>query len=133
MKTAWKIFEYHKQINKYKTLFHGINGSRTLEYGEILANMKENVSDGSSNSKYLSGIHVIPNFNDAVKYLKKFKKRTKLLCIKKVLYYGKVWEKEHSPSNVLLVEKIKLDRKESDRFMFDELVNDYKLETVAIN
>ena len=56
MKIYYKIID---QIDgKYKTLFHGLNGSKTIPTNQWLKAEEKLVSDGSGNKKYLSGWHL---------------------------------------------------------------------------
>jgi len=101
----YKIVEKHP--DKLKTLFHGTNGSRTLELGVWLEAKIKMVRDGSGGKKYKSGWHIFKNYGDAVGFLEKFKKRRELLCIVPCLASGNVRVK---PSNsiVYLAERIKI-------------------------
>jgi len=105
-----KSNEYFKIIeiknNQFKTLFHGLNGSRKLPIEKwIMADLKT-VNDGGTS--YLSGWHVIPNLIDCQKYLKKFKNKRVLKIVQ--CKAENVWKKEHSPNNVYLAEKIFIER-----------------------
>lgn len=107
MKKAYKIVE--KVDGKVKTLFHGLNGSRTLPIGEWLtADMKE-VKDGTSKNSYTSGWHVLPTVEDCKNYLTKFKNRLDCLIIVECEVDGRIWEKEHSPSPVFLAEHMRIN------------------------
>jgi len=79
MTTWYKIVEKHS--GGLKTLFHGNNGSRFLKTNIWLeANIKM-VIDGSGGKRYLSGWHIMKNYQDAVDFLRKFRKRRELLHI----------------------------------------------------
>ena len=66
MRYAYKIFEVTDDYDaKPRTLFHGLNGSRTLTLNEWLEAEVKVVSDGGR-TKYLSGFHAYPSI-DAVK------------------------------------------------------------------
>jgi len=79
MTTWYKIVEKHP--DGFKTLFHGNNGSRLLETDVWLEANIKTVIDGSGGKRYLSGWHVLKNHQDAVDFLKKFRKRKELLYI----------------------------------------------------
>ena len=71
-KVYYKIVQL--KDDQYKTLFHGINGSKVLKPNEwINAVIKENASDGHG-STYTSGIHIIDGAENAVSYLGRFKR-----------------------------------------------------------
>lgn len=102
MVTWYKIVDIEK--GNVKTLFHGVDGSRTLPYNKWLNAEKKMVSDGKS-TEYLSGFHVIPSHEESVEYLVKFKNTEKKAIIP-VFVDGEIRKKEHSPSNVWLADKI---------------------------
>lgn len=71
-KTYYKIVQL--KGDKYKTLFHGIKGSKVLNTNEwIDAVIKDNVSDGKG-ATYTSGIHIIDGYGNALKYMNRFKR-----------------------------------------------------------
>ena len=88
---------------KVLTLFHGLDGSKTLPHSKWLIAKKEMVSDGKG-TKYLSGFHVIPSREECIEYLKRFK-NVKYKYILPV-YVQDIRKKEHSPYNVWLADKI---------------------------
>jgi len=101
---AYKIVEV---VNgEIKTLFHGLNGSRTIPTGEWLKADMKMVKDGTSNTTYLSGWHVLPTKKDCEDYMKRFTRRIDLLQIVECEVEN-IWKKEHSLSPVLLAEYIK--------------------------
>jgi hypothetical protein len=70
--TYYKIVQHTK--DEFKTLFHGIKGSKVLDTNVwINAVIKHNVSDGKG-STYTSGIHIIDGYENAVKYMNRFKR-----------------------------------------------------------
>ena len=88
----------------YKTLFHGVDGSRTLEFDKWLkADVKE-VSDGSSSTIYMSGWHVLHTYEECKEYLKRFKHVENKRIVK--CHISEVWPKEHSKANVFLAKYI---------------------------
>ena len=102
----YKIVEVHK--GAVKTLFHGLNGSRTIPVGEWLAADKKLVRDGTSKTQYLSGWHVLPTLKECEEYLEIFTKRLDLLCIVPCEVRGEIRPKVHSRSNVFLADQIKI-------------------------
>ena len=103
---AYKIVE--RDGADYKTLFHGLNGSRTIEPGVWLKADKKMVKDGTSKTTYLSGWHVLPSYEDCVEYMKKFTKRLDKLAIVEC-EVKETRPKEHSPSPVLLADYMRLE------------------------
>lgn len=91
--------------DKIKTLFHGLNGSKTLPVDTWLTATKKMVSDGKG-TVYLSGFHIMQSLDEAKSYLKAFKNIKHKNVIQ--VYAKNVWKKEHSTSNVWLAEHIKI-------------------------
>ncbi len=105
---AYKIVEYDK--GKLKSLFHGTNGTRIMEQHTWLeAQIRENAKDGTSKTTYKLGWHVLPTLDECKAYLSRFTKRLDKLVIVEVEIDGDIWEKEHSPSNVLLSTRMKIN------------------------
>jgi len=102
----YKIVDKDKKGN-YKALFHGIEGSRIIPVGEWVKSEQKLVSDGSSGTKYKSGWHIMIDYDECQKYLSKFTAKTERVIVM-VDVKGKIWPKEHSPSNVYLCEQIKI-------------------------
>ena len=76
----YKIVEKHP--NGLKTVLHGHNGSRLLKVGVWLKANERMVTDNSRSKRYLSGWHVLENYEGAVKFLnQKFRKRKELLHV----------------------------------------------------
>jgi len=102
----YKIVDKDRHGN-FKMLFHGIRGSRIIPVGEWIKSEQKMVSDGSSGTKYKSGWHVMMDLDDIKEYLSRFTSTTgNERVIVKVNIRGKVWPKEHSPSNVHLCEEV---------------------------
>lgn len=98
-----------KKQDKLLTLFHGINRSREMKVGEwMTANIKD-VRDGSRERAklYKSGFHVLESLDECRAFSKRFTADRKL-CIVECEIGENRWDKEHSPSNIILAEKIKL-------------------------
>lgn len=103
MKTYYKIVE--QKDKEIYTLFHGINGTRKLPFNKwIKGEIKKNVMDGKG-TKYTSGIHVIDGFEEAQNYLKRFRKKDRIIvpCIVK-----NIRKKTKSKYKVYLTEYVKI-------------------------
>ena len=101
--TFYKIMDYEQGC--CRTLYHGLNGSKTVPMFEWLQAKMKIVSDGTRGTKYLSGWHVFTNEDECKQYLKLFTNvENKVIARCKVK--GLMWDKEHSRSNVKLVEWI---------------------------
>ena len=93
-----------------KTLFHGLNGSRTIpRFTWLDANITYAASDGPNSSTYTAGWHVLETKEQAVAYLHKFKNLENKVIVK-VTTEGARWKKEHSPAQGLwLCERMRID------------------------
>lgn len=96
---AYKIVEVHD--DKIRTLFHGVEGSRVIEQGVWIEADVKNGRDGRGGTEYQTGFHSLPTLLAALDYLNRFKTRVDELHIIQCLI-SDVWEKEHSPYEVLL-------------------------------
>ena len=99
--------------NNVKTLFHGLDGSRTVKQNTWLkANVKMG-RDGKSKSDkdnyYLTGWHTLPSIEIAKKYLGNFKSRLDKLIIIECEIKGDI-RKKPSNDTVVLSEWIKLGK-----------------------
>ena len=102
----YKIVDKDKKGN-FKTLFHGVDGSRTIPFRKWIKSEQKTVRDGSTGTKYKSGWHIMMDYDECLEYLSKFKADLERVIVM-VKVKGKTWAKEHSPSNVWLCEYIKL-------------------------
>jgi hypothetical protein len=96
----YKIMDLEK--GSLKTLFHGVNGSKTLPVFEwIKANLKKGASDGTRSATYTSGFHVMETQAQAEKYLmSNFRNLENKVIVR--CRVGKLrWHKEHSPADGL--------------------------------
>ena len=109
VKSCFKIIEYEN--DQIKTLFHGLNGSRTMPTDKWLTAVKKRVKDGTSKTTYLSGWHILLNIEECEDYLLKFTKRLDKLKIVECEARG-LRPKTHSPDNVWLADQIKFSLKE---------------------
>jgi len=104
----YKIVDKDRHGN-FKMLFHGIKGSRIIPIGEWIRSEQKMVRDGSTGTQYTSGWHIMMNLYEAIEYMARFTSNSSLeRVIVKVDVKGKIWAKEHSPSNVHLCEWIKI-------------------------
>jgi len=101
----YKIVDY--EDGKIKTLFHGLNGSRTLPTNIWLTADQKLVRDGSTGTLYMSGWHVLSTYEECEQYLKKFiniKHKRIIECE----VGGELRQKEHSRDNVFLADRIRI-------------------------
>lgn len=109
-KIWWKIVEQDEN-GVYKTLFHGVDGSRILKTNEWITAVEKMVGDGTSKTRYLSGFHILETYEECVEYLKYFrtpKNRVIIPC----LAQGNIRPKSHSRHNVFLCKQVKLLEKD---------------------
>jgi hypothetical protein len=114
----YKIVDKDKKGN-FKALFHGIDGSRIIPVDEWVKSEQKMVRDGSIGTKYKSGWHIMKDheyksgwhimkdYDECQQYLFMFT-ADKPRVIVRVKVKGKMWAKEHSPSNIWLCEYIKI-------------------------
>ena len=95
--------------DKVQTLFHGVNGSRTIPMNEWLTASVKIVTDGTrdKSTKYMSGFHVFKTKEDCRKFIGRFRKERDLVMVECEVR-GNMWKKAHSPAPVLLVEQMKV-------------------------
>jgi hypothetical protein len=105
-KIWWKIIEQDEKTGAYKTLFHGLNGSRTLQRNVWLTAIEKMVGDGTSKTRYLSGFHILTTKKDCEKYLTYFR-TPKNRVIVPCLAGGNIRPKSHSRHPVFLSQEIK--------------------------
>jgi hypothetical protein len=109
MKPYYKIMNFSENSG-VKTLFHANNGSKTIPLKEwVWTSKHELVSDGSCNTKYMSGWHVFETLDEAKKYLFKAFQHLHLKVIVKCYCIGDIRPKYHSRANVWLCQGIYLD------------------------
>lgn len=102
--TGYRILDYNPDTKAFKTLFHGINGSREMPTDCWIQAERKLASDGTSKRKYISGFHILPTFDDCVEYARKFKNRSYRVIVQ-VQYRG-TRKKRHSPSPVILADRM---------------------------
>jgi len=99
----FKIFDEKDGLPR--TLFHGINGSKTLPLNEWIDAVVKDVSDGGT--VYKSGFHILPTLEETRQYATRFKE-SKTLVEVDVDESAGVWPKSHSKSNVVLAKRIRI-------------------------
>jgi len=99
----YKIFDEKDGLPR--TLFHGIEGSKTLPLDSWVEAVVKDVSDGGT--VYKSGFHVLPSKEETEEYATKFKEK-KVVAEVDVDEEAGIWPKAHSPSNIMLVKKIRI-------------------------
>jgi len=119
----WKIVEQDKKTGNYKTLFHGINGSRTMQKDIWLKAVEKMVKDGTSKTSYLSGFHILRSKEECEEYLKYFKSEVNRVIVP-CLAKGNIREKSHSRHPVFLSREIKF---------INEIPTDITYENVLLN
>ena len=72
MEAVYKIVEM-SEFGNYKTLFHGIMGTKLLPRGVWIQAVEKLVVDGSGGKCYLSGIHCFKDKEIAENYFTKFR------------------------------------------------------------
>ncbi len=104
---AYRICE--RKGDKIQTLFHGVNGSRTIPMNEWLTANVKIVTDGTRDrsTKYISGFHVFAKAEDCRKFVGRFRKERDLVMVECEIR-GKMWKKAHSPASVILTEQMKV-------------------------
>jgi len=105
-KIWWKIVEQDENTGDYKTLFHGLNGSRTVPKQVWLTAVEKMVGDGTSKTRYLSGFHILESYEECEEYLTYFK-TPKNRVIVPCLARGNIRPKSHSRHPVFLAKQIK--------------------------
>ena len=99
---AYRIVEVTKD-GSYKTLFHGVQGSRCLPIDKWITADQRIVSDGGT--EYMSGFHVLSNYHDCLLYLKRFTSKKRTLRIISV-HVKNFRRKKHSNSEVYLAKEM---------------------------
>lgn len=104
---AYRICE--RKGEKIQTLFHGVNGSRTIPMNQWLTASIKPVCDGTrkTSTEYMSGFHVFAHQEDCKKFIGRFRKERDLVMVECEVK-GKMWKKEHSPAPVILAEQMKV-------------------------
>lgn len=102
-KLGWKITRETPFTNRWRTLYKGLHGTRTLPTGTWLTAERKRAREGSG-IVYETGWHVLPVGTDSVqKYLRRFR-ATDGLLLSLVAYRGG-WKKP-GKTDVWLAEKM---------------------------
>ena len=95
---AFRLFEVRDGLPT--TLFHGVDRDRTMPMGKWIEAEVEPVHDGTDGTTYQSGFHVAKTKEVMTEYLGRFEKERPLVICPVTV--EDVWEKSHSPADVLL-------------------------------
>lgn len=101
MEEVYKVFVVENGV--LKTLFKGIEGSRTIRFNKWLKADKKMSVDGSGQQPYLTGIHVFKEKKKAYKYLNNFRTDKDRRIIK---CYAKGLRVKPTNNNVYLADRI---------------------------
>jgi len=107
MTEVYKIIEKGNE-GIIKTLYYGIDGSRTLPLNMWIKADKKMVKDGSGGTPYMSGIHCFGLESVARKYFRRFKKIKNRSIIK---CEARGFEHKMSNRDVLLADEIYISSK----------------------
>jgi hypothetical protein len=100
---CFKIMDF--EDGKLKTLFHGVDGSKTVrQWEKIKANIKVDASDGSG-TLYTCGWHVLDSLDAAKEYIKRFRNVDNKVIVR-CKASGKIWRKAHSPAKGLWLAEV---------------------------
>lgn len=109
MQEAYRLFRISKD-NKPQSLFHGTNGTRTLDLDVVLeANVKQVWNPGGKRNKslgYISGWHVSTSLEGATAYLKKFKDPSSLQVCR--VFVDNIQPKPRSRDGIFLARFMKI-------------------------
>jgi len=89
------------------TLFHGIEGSRSIILDQLHTAEKKKVRDGSKGTLYISGFHVMETPEECAEYLNKFRYDSDIV-IARIEVFGELRPKTHSRAKVLLADSMLL-------------------------
>lgn len=100
----YKILNKDKNGN-LKTLFHGVNGSKTVPIDTWMEADIKDVMDGTNGTVYRSGFHVLDTYENCVQYLENFTRVENKVIVE--CEVGQLWRKEHSRNGgVYLTDKV---------------------------
>ena len=103
--TGYRIVEVDQDGQRYRTLFHGTQGTRTLRFNEWMTADVKSVRDGNGQRYYTAGWHVCATREECFEYLKRFTAPRQLEVIE-VQIRGDVWRKAHSRHPIFLAEEM---------------------------
>jgi len=104
VRSMYKLFELTPE-GEVKTLFHGVNGSRSMQVGEMYHSERKEVSDGTNGTRYTSGFHCLPTFKDASSYRRRFTALHRTIAIFEVAAFN-TRPKAHSRDPVFLADSV---------------------------
>lgn len=93
---------------KAMSLFHGTDGSRILPVGKWIKANKKIVSDGSGNTKYISGFHVLKSVEAAQQFFAKMFRHKENRIIVECEAIG-LRHKSHAKGEVYLANRIRIN------------------------
>ena len=92
-----------KDGNDIKTLFHAVNGTKTLQFDKWIKSHKKIVSDGKGGRKYISGFHFFLTKEKAKEYLINFRTEKNRIIVK---CYVRGYKPKLSNKDVYLADQI---------------------------
>ena len=98
---CYKIVDSHGE--NYKTLFHGVGGSRILPFNQWIKSERKWAGEGGT--KYWTGFHVLLSKSICINYLKRFTDKNKTRVIVECLAKN-LRPKESSKGSVFLADEI---------------------------
>ncbi len=107
-----EVYRLFRKAQKPQTLFHGVNGSRTMPTDIwIDAEIREVRNPGTKTGPtYLSGFHVGRTREEVVRYIKRFKQPDELVVCK--VYVSNLRPKPRSKSNIYLADSMLILKQE---------------------
>lgn len=104
---VYKIVEVKN--GDYYSLFHGTKGSRKLPINQWIEADQKYVRDGSGETFYNSGFHVLLTKGGAEKFFEtKFKKKENRIVVACEVHSADLRPKEHSKSEIYLVDRMRV-------------------------
>lgn len=115
----WRLFELSDK-GHLKTLFHGVEKSRTIKEGRWYEAEVRPVRDGTSKTWYLSGFHVMRDVS-GLNYVDRFTADRELVAVQVEVI--DTWEKPTNPS-ILLARWLRVPEG-AYRWKLEEMKSDY--------
>jgi hypothetical protein len=94
---VYRLFQIKN--NKPLTLFHGVDGSRTLPLSTWVTASQKLVSDGGQ--EYVGGFHCMRNFKKLQQYLERFDLSRREIVIAEVFVDNPIWIKPTNKDIIL--------------------------------
>ena len=114
---CYKIMELAADGKSYRTLFHGVNGNRTMPFDTWIK--AERKWGGEGGAKYWTGFHVILDQEKCERYLKRFYQPNKIRVIVKCVAKN-LRPKESSRGIVFLADELMIPSKISVWLTYDK-------------